>query len=47
MLQAERLSYTAFQRSFGRSTKVRAAGSLMALLRRKAARAGGGYFGGA
>ena len=41
VLQAERLSYTAFQRSFGRSTKVRAAGSLMALLRRKAARAGG------
>jgi putative transposase len=41
VLQSEKLSYTAFQRSFGRSTKVRAAGSLMALLRRKAERAGG------
>lgn len=41
VLQAESLSYRAFQKSFGRSTKVRAAGSLMALLRRKAERAGG------
>lgn len=41
VLQSEKLSYTAFQKSFGRSTKVRAAGSLMALLRRKAERAGG------
>lgn len=35
------MSYTAFQKSFGRSTKVRAAGSLMSKLRRKAERAGG------
>lgn len=42
VLQSEKLSYVAFQKSFGRSTKVRAAGSLMALLRRKAERAGGG-----
>lgn len=41
VLQSEKLSYTAFQKIFGRSTKVRAAGSLMALLRRKAERAGG------
>ena len=41
VLQSEKLSYTAFQKNFGRSTKVRAAGSLMALLRRKAERAGG------
>ena len=41
VLQAEKLSYTAFQKQFGRSTKVRAAGSLMALLRRKAESAGG------
>lgn len=41
VLQSEKLSYVAFQKSFGRSTKVRAAGSLMALLRRKAERAGG------
>lgn len=40
-LRSEKLSYTAFQKCFGRSTKVRAAGSLMALLRRKAERAGG------
>jgi len=41
VLHSEKLSYVAFQKSFGRSTKVRAAGSLMALLRRKAERAGG------
>ena len=41
LLQSEKLSYVAFQKNFGRSTKVRAAGSLMALLRRKAERAGG------
>lgn len=41
VLQGEKLSYVAFQKNFGRSTKVRAAGSLMALLRRKAERAGG------
>lgn len=41
VLQSEKLSYVAFQKRFGRSTKVRAAGSLMALLRRKAERAGG------
>ena len=41
VLQSEKLSYTAFQKSFGRSTKVRAAGSLMSKLRRKAERAGG------
>lgn len=40
-LQAEALSYRAFQRRFGRSTQVRAAGALMALLRRKAESAGG------
>lgn len=41
VLQGEKLSYRAFQKSFGRSTKVRAAGSLMSKLRRKAVRAGG------
>ncbi len=41
VLQGEKLSYTAFQRQFGRSTKVRAAGALMSKLRRKAERAGG------
>ena len=40
-LQGEKLSYRAFQKSFGRSTKVREAGSLMSKLRRKAERAGG------
>lgn len=41
VLQGEKLSHTAFQKSFGRSTKVRAAGSLMSKLRRKVERAGG------
>ena len=41
ILQSEKLSYTAFQKRFGRSSKVRAAGSLMSKLRRKAERAGG------
>ena len=41
VIQGEKLSYVAFQKSFGRSTKVRAAGSLMSKLRRKAERAGG------
>lgn len=43
VLQSEKLSYVAFQKRFGRSSKVRAAGSLMALLRRKAERAGGEF----
>src|SRR5438067_1810723 len=38
---SKQLMYTAFQKNFGRSTKVRAAGALVALLRRKAERAGG------
>jgi len=41
VLQGEKLSDKAFQKSFGRSTKVRAAGSLMSRLRRKAERVGG------
>lgn len=41
VVQSEKLSYVAFQKSFGRSTKVRAAGSLMSKLARKAERAGG------
>lgn len=40
-VNTEQLSYKAFQKSFGRSTKVRAAGALVALIRRKAERAGG------
>jgi len=42
-IQTEKLSYTAFQKRFGRSTKVRAVGSLMLRLRRKAERAGGEF----
>lgn len=42
-IQTEKLSYTAFQKSFGRSTKVKAVGSLMLKLRRKAERAGGEF----
>lgn len=45
VLQAEDLSYRAFQRRFGRSSKIRASGSFMALLARKAARAGGEFRG--
>ena len=41
VVQSEKLSYVAFQKSFGRSTKVRAAGALMAALQRKAESAGG------
>jgi hypothetical protein len=41
VIQAEKLSYVAFQKNFGRSTKVRAAGSLISKLARKAERAGG------
>lgn len=43
VIQAEKLSYVAFQKSFGRSTKVRAAGSLISKLARKAERAGGEF----
>ena len=42
-IQTEKLNYTAFQKSFGRSTKVKAVGSLMLKLRRKAERAGGEF----
>ena len=42
-IQTEKLHYTAFQKSFGRSMKVRAVGSLMLKLRRKAERAGGEF----
>ena len=42
VIRTETLSHTSFQRNFGRSVKVRAAGSLMSLIRRKAERAGGG-----
>jgi hypothetical protein len=41
LIQSETLSYTAFQKCFGRSTKVRGVGDLMSRIRRKAARAGG------
>ena len=41
VVQSEKLSYVAFQKCFGRSTKVRAVGSLMSKLTRKAERAGG------
>jgi len=42
-IQTEKLNYTAFQKRFGRSTKVKAVGSLMLKLRRKAERAGGEF----
>jgi len=41
IIQAESLSYKAFQRAFGRSVKVRAPGSLVTQLARKAESAGG------
>lgn len=41
IVKAEKLSYRAFQRSFGRSVKVRAPGMFIAALRYKAAPAGG------
>jgi hypothetical protein len=41
VVQTEKLSYVAFQKNFGRSTKVRAVGALMASLQRKAESAGG------
>lgn len=41
VVQSEQLSYVAFQKMFGRSTKVRAVGALMAQLQRKAESAGG------
>lgn len=40
-VKAEKLSYRAFQRRFGRSVKVRAPGSFMAILQRKVQAAGG------
>lgn len=40
-IQAETLSYVAFQRAFGRSVKVRAPGMFIDMLRRKAENAGG------
>jgi hypothetical protein len=42
-IQTEKLNYTAFQKRFGRSTKVKAVGSLMLKLRRKAERADGEF----
>lgn len=41
VIQSEQLSYVAFQKCFGRSSKVRAVGALMAQLQRKAESAGG------
>lgn len=41
IVQTETLSYKAFQKRFGRSVKVKAPGMFIALLRRKAERAGG------
>lgn len=41
VLKSEKLSYKSFQKNFGKSSKIRAAGSLMLMLRRKAERAGG------
>ncbi len=41
-IKTEKLSYHAFQRSFGRSAKVRGAGMFVAALRRKAEACGGG-----
>ncbi len=41
IVQAEKLSYKAFQRRYGRSVKVKAPGMFIGLLRRKAERAGG------
>jgi hypothetical protein len=35
VVKVERLSYRAFQRSFGRSTRIRGAGSFMRILRRR------------
>lgn len=40
-VRLEALSYTAFQKSFGRSVKVRAPGRFVSMLTRKAVRAGG------
>ena len=44
VVQAERLSYKAFQKMFGRSATVRGCGSFMSLLRRRATGAGGTVF---
>jgi hypothetical protein len=41
VIQTEDLSYVAFQKCFGRSTKVRAPGAFVSLLSRKAESAGG------
>ena len=41
-VKTEKLSYRAFQKCFGRSTKVRGCGLFMATLRRRATEAGGG-----
>lgn len=41
IVRSEQLSYKSFQKNFGRSTRVRAAGALMSKLRLKAERAGG------
>ncbi len=40
-IKTEKLSYSGFQKSFGRSTKVRGCGSFLAILRYKTKRAGG------
>ena len=42
VVKAEKLSYRAFQKTFGRSTKVRGVGLLVEILRRRAREAGGG-----
>jgi hypothetical protein len=43
VVQTEKLSYKAFQKMFGRSSKVRALGALMAQIQRKAESAGGEF----
>ncbi|MER3461250.1 MAG: hypothetical protein C4303_09300 [candidate division GAL15 bacterium] len=42
VIKAERLSYRALQRRYGRSVGVRAPGTFLSVIRRKAASAGGG-----
>jgi len=42
IIKTEKLSYTSFQKNFGRSVKVRAPGMFVSTLRRKAEGAGGG-----
>ena len=41
LIKTEKLSYVGFQKNFGKSVGKRAPGSLLEILRRKAANAGG------